>query len=272
MSTVGTVRHTTSTLFFTTSNHVTMNEVVALTGSWRFTVANLDGIDWTAPAYDDSAWSGPGAGLLWADVRSTGPNPEVGPKGAEMAVDAGTGFPYPAYYFRTHFQLPTKAAGDSLLISGYIDDGAVLYLNGHEIYRLRMDDAPAPIANGTLANAFPCSGDATCLDEFTVGGALADHLVVGDNVLAVEVHNYNLRSADITFGLSVVGSQRVTAPAVLVITGADGQATLSWSRSGFTLQQADAPAGPWTDVPGPVVSSPFTTAETGPTRYYRLRK
>ena len=176
------------------------------------------------------------------------------------------------YYFRTHFQIREKTAGGSLRFSGLIDDGAVFYLNGHEVYRLRMDDAPAAIGNGTLATGFPCEGDATCPDEFTIGGALADSLVAGDNVLAVEVHNYNLRSADITFGVSVTDAQRLTVPAVLAISGADGDTTLSWTRGGFILHPASAAQGPWTDVPGPVVSSPYTAAANVDARYFRLRK
>ena len=189
-----------------------------------------------------------------------------------MPFDAGTDFPYPTYYFRTHFQIPTKAPGASLLFSGYIDDGAVIYLNGHEIYRLRMEDAPAPILNSSLANGFPCSGDAICLDEFMVAGDFADNLVTGDNVIAVEVHNYNLRSADITFGLTVIDAQRVLIPALLDSTRPGGQTTLSWTRGGFTLQQADSPVGPWIEVAGPVVMSPFDAPETGSMRFYRLRK
>jgi hypothetical protein len=272
VSAAGATIHTSSNLLFTTASYLATNEVVALTNAWRYTAADLDGIAWTAPGYDDSRWNGPGAGLLWADVRSTGPNPDITMRGAEIPSDPRTGFPYPTYYFRTHFQITEKTSGGSLRFSGLIDDGAVFYLNGHEIYRLRMDDAPAAIGNGTLATGFPCEGDATCPDEFAIGGALADHLVAGDNVLAVEVHNYNLRSADITFGVSVTDAQRLAVPAVLAISGADGTTTLSWTRGGFILQQAASAQGPWIDVPGPVISSPYTASATVEARYFRLRK
>jgi hypothetical protein len=38
------------------------------------------------------------------------------------------------------------------------------------------------------------------------------------------------------------------------------------------LQEAPDPNGPWTDVAGQVVNSPFVTAMSGATRYFRLRK
>ncbi len=274
VSTQNGTRYASPSFYFTTSNYVSTTEVIALTNSWKYTPASQSGSGWTAAGYNDSAWSGPGAGLLWVDTRATGPNPDVGPRGEQMPYDPTTGFPYVTYYFRKHFTLPTAAAGAALQFSAQVDDGAVIYLNGHEIYRLRMDDPPTVIANDSLATAYPCDGDAvtTCFDDFAVTGDQAGFLVAGDNVLAVEVHNYNTRSADITFGLDLAITEPNPVDPVLNIVSADGTANLQWTRGGFTLQQADSPEGPWTDVPGPVVSSPFTPDLTGVARYYRLHK
>jgi hypothetical protein len=158
------------------------------------------------------------------------------------------------------------------MFTEFIDDGAVLYLNGHEIYRLRMPYAPAPITNDMVASSYPCGGDATCSSDFSVGGELADFLVSGDNLLAVEVHNYNARSPDITFGLVVIDAQSVITPPQLSIDVTGGQTVLSWTRGGFVLQQALSPSGEWSDVPGPIVSSPYVSDGEGPGRYYRLRR
>src|SRR5207249_4348904 len=116
--------------------------------------------------------------------RATGPNPDVGPRNTELPSDANNdGYPYVTYYFRTHFALSRIVPGSSLAFSCNIDDGAVFYLNGNEIYRLRV---PAGVDASTLASAYPCSGDATCLDEFTVPSGALENLVAGDDVLAVE--------------------------------------------------------------------------------------
>src|SRR6185436_8154115 len=100
------------------------------------------------------------------------------------------------YYFRTRFNFTGSTAGASLLFSNYVDDGAVFYLNGAEIYRLRVPAAPAAIAYSTAANASPCAGTAqagdaasTCPDVFVISGNLLTNLVQGENVLGVEVHN-----------------------------------------------------------------------------------
>ena len=97
---------------------------------------DLDGVNWTAANYDDSAWTGSGPGLLWTDVR--GPNPDIPLLDTEMPLDPDTGYPFITYDFRTHFHYTNALAGVSLVLTTYIDDGAVFYLNGAELYRLRM--------------------------------------------------------------------------------------------------------------------------------------
>ena len=118
-----------------------------------------------------------------------------------------SGLPYTTYYFRTHFTSAGSAPGTVLLFSSYVDDGAVFYLNGTELYRLRMEPPPAAVTNASFATNYPCGGDATCLDEFSVSGDLTTNLLAGDNVLAVEVHNFNSGSRDITFGSALVETQ-----------------------------------------------------------------
>ena len=98
------------------------------------------------------------------------------------------------------------------------------------------------------------------------------NLVAGDNVLAAEVHNYNVGSPDITFGSALAFTEPNTLSPQLNISYSNGIATLSWSRGGFTLQQAGTPLGPWTNTSGPVVVSPYTPATTAPALYYRLIK
>ncbi len=98
------------------------------------------------------------------------------------------------------------------------------------------------------------------------------NLVAGDNLLAVEVHNYNAQSPDITFGTSLDYSIPFVMSPELSIVYSNGLPTLTWSRTGFTLQQSDSPGGPWVDVPGPVLTSPFAITNSGAARFYRLRK
>src|SRR5262249_20084051 len=154
--------------------------------------------------------------------------------------------------------------------SGCIDDGAVFYLNGAELYRLRV---PANPLATTLATAFPCApaGDATCLDSFTLPMSSLTNLVVGENVLAAEVHNYNRQSPDITFGLSLDRIEPIVRTARIEVGYSGNTITLSWDVSGFVLQSADSLEGSWADVPGSP-GSPFTVEPSESQRFYRLWK
>jgi hypothetical protein len=270
-------QYVSSNFLFTTTNYVATTSVFDLTNIWTYTTADLDGVNWTALGYDDSGWIGSGPGLLWVDTRGF-PNPNIPvPMLTPMPSDAATGNPYPTYYFRTHFTFTNSLNGVVLLSTDYLDDGAVFYLNGAEVYRLRMPAYPVQILNATLASGYPCSnsvdfGDAVCPDFWSVSGNLVTNLLVGDNVLAVEAHNYSAGSPDITFGLALDFTEPYSSPPQISIQQSNSVSTVSWNRGGFTLQQAGSPAGPWTSAPGPIVSSPFTTTNTGPAQYFRLIK
>lgn len=257
---------------FVTSNYVNEVTLFDLPQPWRYTVTSLDGVKWTDPSYDDTAWSGPGLGILWADSRGS-PRSDFSPANTQMPVNTRNGgFPYLTYYFRTRFNLESATSGVSLTFSNYLDDGAVFYLNGAEVQRLRMEDAPAPILNDSLATTFGCNGDATCADVFTLRPEQLGSLRTGENVLAVEVHNYNARSADITFGTSLTASVplAVESPVLEALMSPPGSVTLKWSGTGFVLQETDSILGDWRDSAGPVVTSPFTASLSGGPRFFRL--
>ncbi len=59
---------------------------------------------------------------------------------------------------------------------------------------------------------------------------------------------------------------------VLRISVPNNAVRLNWSQGGYTLQQANTVTGAWTDVSGPVVSSPFTTNNPTGNRFFRLKK
>jgi hypothetical protein len=247
-----------------------MDTLIDLTNSWDYTTNDLDGTNWTAANYDDSSWTGSGPGLLWADPA--GPPPGVPFLNTEMPLNNATGFPCVTYYFRTGFTYTNPLLNASLQFTNYVDDGAVFYLNGAEIYRIRMPPAPTPIYNATLATNYPCDGYATCPDLFEISGGALTNLVVGDNVLAVEVHLDNALASDITFGSALVSSVPYANPPQLGILNSNQSITLNWSRGGFLLQEAGDLAGPWTNVPGPVVSSPFVLANAASNQFFRLSR
>ncbi len=278
ISTIGATVYTSSNLLFSTTNYATVADLFDMTNPWSYTSANLDGVNWTAPSYDDSAWQGAGPGLLWADAYGPNFDPNVTPENTALPLDQNnSGYPFITYYFRTHFSFTNSLAGVALQFSAYVDDGAVFYLNGAQIYRLRM---PAgPVANATLAAAYnPCPssngdvGDASCADEFTVAGTVMTNLLSGDNLLAVEVHNFNALSHAVTFGAGVSFAEPNAPGPELAIAPVTNAATVTWTRGGFLLQQATGLGAGWTNVPGPVVAPPYTVGFTNPAQFFRLAR
>ena len=250
LSAVGTNVFAATGLFTTTIS--TWTGVFGVTNSWRYYYTTLDGVNWTSPKYSDLGWSGPGPGLLWVDTRGAAYVPEIAPKNTGMPSSAATGQPYPTYYLRTHFNFPGPVAGASLMLSNFVDDGAIFYLNGGIVYNLRLGAPPQSYTNkatgyacASLASSDPCNGNActNCADVFTLPPALLTNLVVGDNVLAVEIHNYTAASPDITFGTALfmsLGAPAPTPPAVTLSPAGQwiapgGAATL------FALASGDLP-------------------------------
>jgi hypothetical protein len=257
----------------TTADQSTTAPLLELTNAWRYTAANVGSNSaWRTRSFDDSNWL-MGPALLWVDTRSAGPNPAVQPRLTEMPTNPVTGHPFVTYYFRTHFVSSNGLAGTVLTFSNYLDDGAVFYLNGVEVRRAFMPGGA--VKNSTLANDYHCSsGDATCPYVFSLGGQPLTNLVAGDNVLAVEVHNYSTNSPDITFGTALWATTLVTPPPTLKFMRSGDLTALYWNDSGATLQRTDVldPASNrWVNMAGPGALSPclITNAVSG---FYRLRK
>ncbi|HXJ59575.1 MAG TPA: lamin tail domain-containing protein [Verrucomicrobiae bacterium] len=165
--------------------------LVPYTQVWKYEQSGTDlGTTWKAPTYNDAAWpSGPG---LLAGVRSGGILPEA--VGTALTV-ANT---KPTFYFRTRFTISDLTQLSGLQLTHIFDDGAVVYLNGTEIYRYNL---PAgPISFGTLASANILDAVAVAPAPLPLTGA-----AVGVNDLAVEIHQSSLNSADITMGCKLEG-------------------------------------------------------------------
>ena len=260
-------------LFTTTPIPTSTNLWFDVTSVWKYTTNNQDGRPgWKGAGYDDSNWP-EGPGLLWVDTRPGGPNALVRPRNTQLPDDPVSNYPWRTYYFRKHFNVVDRTTVVMLMLSNYIDDGAVFYLNGVELRRNNLPAAPAVIGNTNLATAYNCGGDATCPVVFNVVGAALTNLVSGDNVLAVEVHNYSATSPDVTFGAALFVNLMVTLAPDLKFTRSEAGVTLYWNGAGFTVQAAatlERPASTWSDVPGPITASPYVVTNLT-TRFFRLR-
>lgn len=167
-----------------------------LTNTWRYEASGTDlGTAWRAPGFDDSGWQ-TGPALLYNENNIAVPF-------------RNTFLPFTSpqqttFYFRTAFVVETNLDGFTARAPAFVDDGAVIYLNGVEVTRVRM---PAgEISYSTFATASPPDGDAT-LEILTFSGSA---LVPGINVLAAEVHQQLPTSSDIVWGMALEAQRPVT--------------------------------------------------------------
>ncbi|PYX63461.1 MAG: hypothetical protein DMG78_31660, partial [Acidobacteria bacterium] len=103
---------------------------------WRYNQAGSDlGAAWKEMKFDDSSWA---SGLALFEGK-TGTVPSL-PEPVRTTLTIGSGIT--TYYFRTHFNFTGNPGGARLRLRYIIDDGAVFYLNGTEIYRVGMPNGP----------------------------------------------------------------------------------------------------------------------------------
>ena len=143
------------------------------------------------------------------------------------------------------------------------DDGGVVYLNGNPVLTNNMNAGPFTYA--TLATA-AIGDDGTV---YVIGNVNPTNLVTGANTLAVEVHQDNTTSSDLSFDLMLWGEGSITPPPMSIsLTG--GNVQITWIGSGFKLQHKNdlSPSVSWQDVAG----NPQNTYSVAPTglMFYRL--
>lgn len=159
---------------------------------WRYLdTGEYPGDAWPAPNYDDTKWRSGQAELGFGDDPMT-------------TIDGG---PADRRHITTWFRRTFLVADDpsiyrSLILSLKLDDGGIVYLNGHEIYR---------------ANLPPASGPNTLADKEVQGAQEETWIVVpvpdamgllrpGVNQLAAEVHQSSVTSDDLTFDLELAAN------------------------------------------------------------------
>jgi hypothetical protein len=269
VSTLGPNQYTTNGTFTTVAFETPL---VTFSNNWRFTTNALDGTEWTARDYDDSnsGWLGSGAALFFIEN-----NPDVFPR-STLLPPGIRGPAFPTYYFRTHFTNSGSLAGYALLFTSFIDDGAIFYLNGTEIQRVRMPMSPATVTYATEASACAsnsCDATVETPDLFRISGDLLTNVVVGDNVLSAEVHQFGTNDSDVVFGSAVSLVRALASETKLRIARSTNTVCLSWETQFLTLQRSATvtASNTWEDVPGPVRTSPYCITNPAATTFYRLR-
>ncbi len=113
-------------------------------------------------------------------------------------------------YFRKSFSLSeSDLEADQFILELVKDDGAIIYLNGREIVRSNMSYDAA--TSQTLALE-PMNGAEE--SRFQYYPLDRTQLQSGENLLAVEIHQYNASSSDLSFNLGLFGLHSRGAPII----------------------------------------------------------
>ena len=144
---------------------------------------------WREPDFVDSSWNRGFAELGYGDGDET------------ALVDGGPeGNRHLTTYFRSEFTVDDPATFIELELQLKRDDGALVYINGIEVVRSNVPDGDVTHLTRALERVM---GAAERLWETFVVPSVV--LVPGLNVIAVEIHQRDPGSSDISFNLSLTG-------------------------------------------------------------------
>jgi hypothetical protein len=228
--------------------------------SWKYLDNGIyPGPTWTQASFNDSSWSTGNAELGYGDNDETtlvgyGPDPNN---------------KYITTYFRQSFNFLNASTYKGIRIDLKRDDGAVVYLNGQEVYRSNM---PAGTITDTTQAISSTSSDEE--NYFTLIAFGSSNILNGINQIAVEVHQNDVNSSDMSFDLSLIADtdvEIVRGPYLQIAT--PNSMTVCWrtsipeiSKVNFGLTQS------YTDsVINPALATDHVTIVTGlqpNTKYY----
>ncbi len=168
--------------------------------SWKYldNGANLGGTTWKLSSFNDSSWKTGNSELGYGDGDE---NTIVGYGGNASAK-------YITTWFRKVVNIPNPTAYSSYKMEVKRDDGIVVYINGTEAYRNNLTASPVYT---TLATNATDDGE-TILSVVLPPSSF----VAGNNVIAVEIHQTNATSTDISFDMRLSG---ITAGGAVLTRG-----------------------------------------------------
>lgn len=167
---------------------------------WKyFDQGGLDNEDWTSVSFDMTSWSQGDAQLGYGD----------GDENTVVSYGGDDNNKHITTYFRKEIVINNPSAFASLHLELLRDDGAVVYLNGQEVWR---DNLPVgPILASTQATtsiAWPNE------DDWISTSISASYLIQGLNVIAVEIHQRDGQSSDVSFNFKMTANYDLDANVV----------------------------------------------------------
>ncbi|MGI9244564.1 MAG: hypothetical protein ACR2RV_27430, partial [Verrucomicrobiales bacterium] len=165
--------------------------------------------NWKHPSFDDSSWRSGDGELGYGDTPlTTGGNLRQSFM-TDLSYGPDPQSKFVTTYFRSKFDTGAAAIGAALgaRLAVQVDDGAIVFLNGVEIWRNNLPPNPDPedpepgdpVDGSTLAiTSAGSDGRTAAFVDFDKG-----LLVDGTNTIAVELHQNSLTTSDAVFDLGM---------------------------------------------------------------------
>lgn len=165
--------------------------------SWRYLDnGSNQGTAWQAASFYDGGWKNGPAELGYGE----------GDEATVVSYGSNASAKYITTYFRSTFSISNAALYGSYTLRYKVDDGMVVYCNGREVYRKNMP-------TGTITNTTPASGNASDDGKTIQSTTLpATAFQTGSNVIAVEVHQDDGQSSDLSFNLEIIANPTTSEP------------------------------------------------------------
>ncbi|MCD6067390.1 MAG: metallophosphoesterase [Bacteroidetes bacterium] len=169
--------------------------LISAGSSWKYLDNGSDqNTQWTSPTFSDAAWNTGNAELGYGD----------GDEATVVSYGPNSGNKYITTYFRKTFTVSNPSQFTNLALEMVRDDGAVVYINGQEVFRTNMPSGtPFYTTEASSTVAFGAE------DDWNAFSASPLTLVSGTNTIAVEIHQDDPGSSDISFNLKMDG---ITVP------------------------------------------------------------
>ncbi len=169
---------------------------------WKFLDNGTDqGAAWREVTFSDASWAADSAQLGYGD----------GDENTVISFGPNSAAKYTTTYFRRIVPVANAGQYGSYTFSAILDDGAVFYVNGQEVHRANMP------AGAITYNTFSAADFENNVVSFSVPDSFFS---TGNNLVAVEVHQRNLTSSDLSFQLAITGVARTAGNACSAISGA----------------------------------------------------
>jgi hypothetical protein len=148
-------------------------------------------VGWYNSNFDDSTWPEAYAEFGYGDNDEN----------TVLSFGGNVSNKYLTAAFRKKIYLNDLTAGMKYKGEILFDDGAVVYVNGKEVLRIGMPQ-------GTISYNTTASFDKEDDNYYHAFAIPSEFLKIGENVIAVEVHQFNIKNTDLSFDLAMFYEQK----------------------------------------------------------------